>query len=426
MKNLCFAKYQRFVCIGAGCARAKKRKMRAICACFALFFAITFAICLCDCTRVAYAQDKTDEELQKELSDAINGAIESLDLSELQSFLDSLSSESKQALSVNDVKDMLKALVNGESNDFFESFFNLLSKTAGRYFLSFLPGCITIIAICLLKNVLCGMTGDFLNNSTSEVVHVVCYCSIVIVLVGGVFDVVSAVSDTIGLLSDFAGVIFPVLLALLSALGGAGSVGGYSPLMAVFCGSIIKMTSSVILPSFVACIVFCIVGNLSKSVKLDKLTKFVRSASGWLIGIVFGLFATFLTMQGISGGVIDKFGFNVAKFAVSSYVPILGGYLSDGFDLLTASVVIVKNALGYTGAIVLCSIVVFPLVKVVVFSLALKLCGAIAEPIGDGRVATLLTATAKNANLLVSALAGIGFIFFLMFMMLMSTCNMGV
>ena len=364
---------------------------------------------------VAYADDgKTEEEIRKELSDAVNGAIDSLDLKDLQKFLDNLSGDGKTALNASDVKQMLKSLVNGESVDFYESFFNFLSKTAGRYFLSFLPGLITILAICLLKSILCGVTGDFLNNSTSEVVHTVCYCSIVIVLVSGVFTIVSAVADTIELLTNFANAIFPVLLALLSALGGAGSVGGYSPLMAV------------VLPAFVACLVFSVVGNVSKSVKLDKLANFVRSASGWLIGISFGLFGTFLTVQGISGGVVDKFGFNVAKFAVSSYVPILGGYLSDGFDLLTASVVIVKNALGYVGAIVLCCIVVFPLVKVVVFSLSLKLCGAIAEPIGDTRVATLLTSVAKNANLLVSALAGVGFMFFLILMMLMSSCNMGV
>lgn len=376
---------------------------------------------------VAYADDgKTEEEIRKELSDAVNGAIDSLDLKDLQKFLDNLSGDGKTALNASDVKQMLKSLVNGESVDFYESFFNFLTKTAGRYFLSFLPGLITILAICLLKNILCGVTGDFFNNSTSEVVHTVCYCSIVIVLVSGVFTIVSAVADTIELLTNFANAIFPVLLALLSALGGAGSVGGYSPLMAVFCSTIMKMTTAVVLPAFVACIVFSIVGNVSKSVKLDKLANFVRSASGWLIGISFGLFGTFLTVQGISGGVVDKFGFNVAKFAVSSYVPILGGYLSDGFDLLTASVVIVKNALGYVGAIILCCIVVFPLVKVVVFSLSLKLCGAIAEPIGDTRVATLLTSVAKNANLLVSALAGVGFMFFLILMMLMSSCNMGV
>lgn len=417
-------KKHRFCAVQGVVSRQKSSKKRlvVIAAVFAVFLAARLVFSPC----VAYADDKTKEELQKNLSDAVIDAIESLDVKDLQKFLDNLSSDGKAALSATDIKQMLKSLANGESGDFYASFLNLLSKTAGKYFLSFLPGLVTILAICLLKNILCSMTGDFLNNSTSEVVHTVCYCSIVIVLVSGVFTIVSAVADTITLLTDFANAIFPALLALLSALGGAGSVGGFSPLMAVFCSSVMKMTTRVVLPSFVACIVFCIVGNVSKSVKLDKLASCVRSASGWLVGITFGLFGTFLTAQGISGGVVDKVGFNIAKFAVSSYVPILGGYLSDGFDLLTASVVIVKNALGYVGATVLCCVVVFPLVKVVIFSLSMRLGGAIAEPIGDTRVATLLTSVAKNANLLTSALAGVGFMFFVMLMMLMSSCNMGL
>ena len=121
---------------------------------------------------------------------------------------------------------------------------------------------------------------------------------------------------------------------------------------------------------------------------------------------------------------MDKFGFNVAKFAVSSYVPVLGGYLSDGLDLLTASVVLVKNALGYVGAIVLCSIVLFPIVKVVVFSL--KLTSAVCEPLGDTRTSNLLFAVSKNTNLLITALAGVAFAFFLLVMLMISSCNPGV
>ena len=131
-------------------------------------------------------------------------------------------------------------------------------------------------------------------------------------------------------------------------------------------------------------------------------------------------------MQGISGGVIDRFGFNIAKFAVSSYVPILGGYLSDGFDLMSASLVLVKNAVGYTGAVLLCATVAFSLVKVVMFSLAAKLTGAIAEPIGDDRVSKLLYGVSKNLNLLITALAGVAFLFFLTLMLLISSCNMGL
>lgn len=89
---------------------------------------------------MAYADDKTKEELQKNLSDAVIDAIESLDVKDLQKFLDNLSSDGKAALSATDIKQMLKSLANGESNDFYASFLNLLSKTAGKYFLSFCRG----------------------------------------------------------------------------------------------------------------------------------------------------------------------------------------------------------------------------------------------------------------------------------------------
>lgn len=67
----------------------------------------------------------------------MNGAIDSLDLKDLQKFLDNLSGDGKTALNANDVKQMLKSLANGESVDFYENFFNFLSKTAGRYFCRF-------------------------------------------------------------------------------------------------------------------------------------------------------------------------------------------------------------------------------------------------------------------------------------------------
>lgn len=400
----------------------KKRVFACILCFFACFFALLFAVDgVC-----AAGEEKTDEQIKKELTDAYDKAIDSLDLKALQDFLNSLSQEGSQAISMSDIRSALKALARGEGQAFFDGFFNLLAKSAGRYFLGFMPGFVTILIICLLKNILSGLTGDFLNKSTTEVVNIVCYCATVIVLMSGVATVIETITNTVNALVSLSNALFPVLLTLLSALGASASAAGYSPLMAVLCGFIMKLITAVVLPAFVACIVFGIVGNVSKNVKLDKLAKLVKSAAGWLVGITFGIFATFLTMQGISGGVIDRFGFNIAKFAVSSYVPILGGYLSDGFDLMSASLVLVKNAVGYTGAVLLCATVAFPLVKVVMFSLAAKLTGAIAEPIGDDRVSKLLYGVSKNLNLLITALAGVAFLFFLTLMLLISSCNMGL
>ncbi len=409
-------------------ARNKTGKKRLIIVLVALCVALTaLLIALCALPPVAAAdKGKSEEEVRKELSDAVNDAIDRLDLSELQKYIDSLDERQRQTLDIKDVKATLRALVNGDSKDFFGKLLNLLANSLGKYFAGFLPSFITIIIICLLKNMLGGLTGGFANGSATEVVHIVCYCAVIIVLMTGIVGVVGAVTDTVSALTGFASAIFPVLLTLLSMLGGATTVAAYTPLMAVLSGFIMRLITAVIVPAFIATIVFSVVGNISKTVKLDKLTKVIKSSSSWLIGIVFGLFATFLTVQGITGGVVDKFGFNVAKFAVSSYVPVLGGYLSDGFDLLSTSLVLVKNAVGYSGAVILVCTALFPLVKVIVFSLTLRLTAAVAEPIGDARMSGLLNNVAGNMNLLITALAGVAFLFYILLMLFIGSCNMGL
>ena len=408
-----------------GRKRSKKKTVFALCVIAVVL--ISLLVSVCSPAQVANADDnKSEEEVRKELSDAVNDAIDRLDLSDLQKFLDSLTAQEKEAININDVKAALKSLVNGQTDDFFSKLIGLLAGTLGKYFAGFLPSFITIIVICLLKNMLGNLTGGLAGGSTTEVVHIVCYCAVIIVLITGISSVIATVTQTIALLVEFSRAIFLVLLTLLSMLGGATTVATYTPLMAVLSGLIMKIITVVIVPAFIATIVFSVVGNISKNVKLDKLTKVVKSASTWLIGIVFGLFATFLTVQGITGGVVDKFGFNVAKFALSSYVPVLGGYLSDGFDLLSTSLVLVKNAIGYTGAVILICIVLFPLVKVVIFTLTLRLTSAIVEPIGDTRMSGLLHTVAGNMNLLITALAGVAFLFYILLMLFIGSCNMGL
>ena len=374
---------------------------------------------------VASADSKTKEEIEADLGDAVEEVISRINVDLFEKFISSLGADEQNFLSVNTVKDVIKELTSGSGN-FFERLFSLLGIVFGRYFLGFLPSFITILAICILKNMLSGMTADFLDNSTTEVVHVVCYGAVITVLMSGIIVVLKTVVSTLSALSKFAEAVFPVLLTLISSAGGSASVSAYSPMLAVLSGGIISIIVKFVVPAFIATIVFSVVGNLSKTVKLEKLTSLIKTASTWLIGVVFGLFAAFLTAQGIAGGVVDKFGFNVAKFALSGYVPILGGYLSDGFDLITASVVIVKNAFGYFSAMVLVAVVVFPLVKVLAFSLVLKFSAAIVEPIGDERVAKLLHTVAGSFNLLITALAGVGFLFFIMIMLMLASCNMGI
>ena len=89
----------------------------SICAivCFVLIFS-TDGVCF------ASEEKKTDEQIKNELQDAYDKTVDNLDLSGLQEYLDSLSQEGRDAISVSDVRSALKALARGESEQFFDVF----------------------------------------------------------------------------------------------------------------------------------------------------------------------------------------------------------------------------------------------------------------------------------------------------------------
>ncbi|MDR1906474.1 MAG: stage III sporulation protein AE, partial [Clostridiales bacterium] len=218
-------------------------------------------------------------------------------------------------------------------------------------------------------------------------------------------------------------IIFPVLLTLMSALGGVVSAASYKPLMATLSVGIISVINGIVMPCFIATILFSIIGNMSDTVKIDGFRRFFKTAANWILGGIFTIFTLFITVEGITGAAMDNVAINAVKFAVSSYVPILGGYISDGFDLVLGSIVLIKNAVGFTGVVILLSVILSPVLRIAVFILALKLTAAIAEPIADRRISNMISGLASNMKLLVSAVLGVGFMFFITSMLVIMTAN---
>ena len=290
-------------------AAACMRKERIFTICVFICAFLLLIVLFCANAGVAYAATEAQEDVEKELSDGVSGAIDRLDTDLFEDFLSSLDDRQAEAVGIGDLKAALKSITDGEPADFFGSFLSALAAAAGGAFLGFLPGVVSVVIICLLKSLLTGMSSGLGRSATGGVVHIVCYSAVIVILTAGVTGVILSVTDTVNALAGFSDAVFPVLLTLLAAVGGGSGVALYQPFMAVLSGTVIKVVQSVIVPAFIAAIVFAVVGNISENVKLGKLAKLVRSGAGWLVGILFGLFATFITAQGISGGVLDKIGF---------------------------------------------------------------------------------------------------------------------
>ncbi|MGN1221631.1 MAG: hypothetical protein ACI4TT_00170, partial [Christensenellales bacterium] len=108
---------------------------------------------------------------------------------------------------------------------------------------------------------------------------------------------------------------------------------------------------------------------------------------------------------------------------IKSYIPIMGSYLSDGFSLIMASSVLIKNAIGYSGLLIMFLTIVSPLLKIFLFKLGLNLVAGIIEPIADNRVTSFISQTAKSLSMLSSVILAFSFAYFVSVGLMMCTSN---
>ena len=387
-----------------------------------IFLLIGF--CLFPLAAVGEEEGAAENEVREELEEKVSEGLDAIDFSELEEWAKQYGAD---AAFSQGVEEMVRAVLNGEFTLGAERLSSVILNAVTGGIKSCVPAFAAIFAIAVMTSMMQGLSSGFLKDNTREIVHFACYAAIIVILSVQITAVVIQVKEIVEGMCGFMQAVFPVLLTLITVLGSSAAAGVYSPLMAALSVGIGSVISSLVLPCFVAAVVLSIVGNISSNIKLGRLTKFFKSVAVFVLAGAFSLFAAFLTMQGLTGGIADSISVKTAKFAVQSYIPILGGYLSDGLDLALTGIILIKNAFGLVSVLVLFACVAVPVVQTAVFTLGLKLTAGLCEPIcSDKRISDLLYGVSKNTSLLIAAPSGMAFMFIILVMLIIGTCNAGV
>ena len=357
------------------------------------------------------AEEKTEQEIEQELNENIDEQLGGIDFTQIQDILDGLDDKSSSVFEEASFLDKVSKILDGEFGDEYSTFFEAVLNTVFSEVLNFIPILATVVAITVLCSMVGNLRGKEGNESIGQIVQFIAFSVVVVIVSVAVFGLLKDAQNLITSIKSQMEVIFPVLLTLLASVGGAVSVGIFQPAVAILSGFVVHIFFSVIVPIFIFLFVFIVVGNFSNNVKLDKIISFLQSLLKWICGICFSVFMSVLLMQGIVAGSFDSVSVKAMKFAIKSYVPILGGYLSDGFNMVMASSVLIKNAVGMAGVLLLFASVLAPVIKIIISILGLKLCAGILEPITESRVPNFLQQIAKTLNLLVMIILGITFMY---------------
>ena len=362
---------------------------------------------------------ETTEGLEQNISDILKD----IDFTLIEERIAEFDNNQVKMFSLSNIKDKVQAIINGEQAVNYSTMLEVIIDVLMQVIVQYVPMFALIIGIGIIASLLGQIKSKFNEKSTSDIVHFVCFCLIVVVMATSVKRLVTSTTSTIGGMERTINAMFPIILTLMTSLGEVSSVGVFQPILAIMSTIISTIIFKVIVPIFIFSFVLNVIGHLSNNIKLDKFNSFLNSTFKWIIGITFTIFFAVISIQGITAGSFDSVSLRTAKFTVSSYVPIMGGYLSQGMDLIMASGVLIKNSIGLVGILIIISSILSPILEIAIFSLMLKAVSAILQPLNSNRITNFLHNSSKSITMLSTCIIVVSFMYFLCIGMCMASAN---
>ncbi len=354
-----------------------------------------------------------------ELGDAIEEQIDNLDLDDIENYFNDFNINGDSSF-----METLKKMLNGEYTFDYSSAFNYFLSSVFSTFKELAPTILTIVAIAIFCALINAFKSSFFSESISSVIHFVCYSAITVIILTNFLTVYSDTKNVIQNLTKLSEIMSPIILTLMTASGASASAGIFKPCVVFFASGITEIIFNVLLPLCLVVLIFNVLSNYSDSIKLKKFSDFFSSLIKWIIGFIILFYGIFITVQGFSAATYDGISIKATKYILSNSVPLIGGLLKDGFDLVVAGSILIKNCLGIFTVILIFYTVIKPIIYITALSLCFKLCASVIEPISDYKLSDICASTSKSLTYLAILIILAAFMMFIItIMMVFSASN---
>jgi stage III sporulation protein AE len=213
-------------------------------------------------------------------------------------------------------------------------------------------------------------------------------------------------------MGSFLNAVLPLLMTLLVSMGGLNSAAILHPAMLGALFFVLNFMETVIFPLIYFNAIINLSGSIAGIFNLNKLAGLFKDIALGAMAIMLSLFVGFLGLMGVAGFTLDGLAAKAVKTAAGVFIPIIGRTVADIMDSVAGTALLLKNAVGIIGALILLSLCAAPAVKILGQFLIFRLAAAIIQPLGEERLADALYGISTSLLLLFAAAAVCGLIFF--------------
>ena len=261
------------------------------------------------------------------------------------------------------------------------------------------------------------------EGTVDKVFTLICVLTTVLVI----SDTLYSVKTSMEQMNSFMMSYIPIFSSVATAGGSAAAGAGYYGVMLIICESAGILADTILVPFLSAVLAVTLVSAINPSLDLGSLAESVKKLVIWVLGIVMTLFTGLLSIQSFAGAAADNLSARAVKFAASSFIPVIGGSVSEAYSAVKGSIGVIRTSVGVIGVIIMSVIVAKPLLTLLAVKLAVWIGATINDIFGVSNSGGLLKSINSVLSIGVSILAAYSIMFVISTsVVIMTAMNTGV
>lgn len=322
------------------------------------------------------------------------------------------------------ISEVLNSAITGKVDN--KSILNRILSIFGKEMVSSLKYIISILVIVLIHSVIRAFADNLQTSNISKNIYFVQYILIITLVMSNFSNLLLNIKETITNLVGFMNSLVPLLITLMIYTGNIATSSLLEPIIMFIITFISNIIIDLIIPVVSIIAALIIISKISDKVQIGKIAKFMKSSIIWFLGIALTIFVGVISLEGTLASSVDGITAKTAKAAVSSMIPVVGKILGDSVDSVLGCGLVLKNALGVVGVIIVIGICAMPIIKLSILTIMYNITSAIIEPLADKKIVKLLEELGDVFKLMLGIMCSVSVLFIVGITLVIKISNSGM
>lgn len=306
----------------------------------------------------------------------------------------------------------VKKLISGEMPFTRENVGELLQRAIFSDLEQHKKTAVSVLVLILVSAVFTNFTGAFGKSQVADISFYMMYLLLFTVLMKAFSTMSQETLNCVNRVLSFMKILMPSYLA--AAVFASGSLTGvaYYEFTLVLISGIQWILKYVVIPGVNFYVLFTLLNHISKEDYLSKIAELMQSFVSWSLKTLAAAAIGVQTVQCLILPAVDSLKTAVLNKTAGAITGV-GNIFNSVTEVVLGSAVLIKNAIGVAGLLVLAMLCLFPMVKLAVCTALYKVISAVVQPAADKRMAECVSGVGEGAAMLLRILTTTGILFFI-------------